>query len=229
MSWLRRAVIKKLREGRMRNLHDRIEVVGRVEVIMHYSELYRNPKLRGEVAAYHDTGRNLVVIEGRRRAVGLILGSTGIGAGLGYNDDDNTAMVVRGMGLGEDQTPEADEDSASIPAGGLHAPSPGNVAWDHYFPLTGASFPSGVPAESGTAVTFTRVFNTNEPDPLAPTAVREFGLYTACPGGGKCPQAPAGTTPIGPSGGPYLVARKTHDTITKDPNFTMTVNWTLEY
>jgi len=225
MKWLERAIIQKLRSQRLGGLRDRIEIVGRVEVVLRYSELYRNSKLCGEVAAHYDLGTNLVVIEGRRIAAGLMLGTVGVAGGLGYNEA--SGYVIRGMGVGTDPTPEADEDSASSPTGGLHAPSPGLVAWDHYYPLTSTSFPTGVPAGSGTEVIFTRVFAPNEPA-ASPVAVREFGLYSAAPAG-VCPNILAGSTPLGPPGGPYLIARKTHDTITKDPNFTMTVNWTLEY
>ena len=225
MNWLEQALIKKLRASRLAGLRDQLKIAGRVEVILRYSDLHHNSKLRGEVYQYHDLGHNLVVIEGRRIAAGLMVGDAGVGAGLGYNE--TKGYVVRGMGLGTDPTPESDTDSAALPVGGLYAPSPGALAWDHYYPLTSTTFLTGAPPGSGTEVVFTRLFDVNEPD-VVPVAVREFGLYSATPAG-VCPNVMAGSVPPGPALGPFLIARKTHATITKDPTFTMTVNWTLEY
>ena len=224
MSWLEQVLIRKLVKQRRHGLADRVNLVGTVSATLRYSELYPNSKLRGEVYRHHDLGHNLVVVEGRRIGAGLLVGQGGVAGSLGYNE--STGYVLRGMALGEDGTPEADGDCAASPAGGLYAPSPGIISWDHYFPLTSITFPSGTPAGSGTKAYFTRIFAANEPSATT-TNVREFGLYTAAPVS-VCPQVPLGSTPVGPAGGPYLFARKTCELITLTPDFTLTLVWAIE-
>lgn len=197
------------------HLRSGLRAKGSVEVIMRYSELYPNSKLRGEVAKYYELGSNLVVLRGRFMSAGLWAGAGDPGTiftdnkGLNEETGPNDGWVVRGMAVGDDGTAEADEDTALKSV-------LGGSSW--YYPIDLITFT----AYPNTDVIFGRTFAPTEP--TATANIREFGLYTGAPG-----PDPVATTPPGPTGGPYLVARKTHGLITKTSHFTMQLLWTIEF
>jgi hypothetical protein len=208
-------------------------IQGHVGVIKRYSEIYPNTKLRGEVYRYYDLGHNLVLNRGRHMSAGLWAGSDGTPPSFpstqGFNElnGPNFGWVVRGMALGEGTTPEADDDDALETP---HVnPNIGVAPGTEYHELDSVTFePWSTPSPS-TSVIFTKTFGINEPLGAGVTAdVYEFGLYTAAPDPGGA-AGPPETNPPGPPGGPFLVARKTHGLITKSPNFTLQVNWTIEF
>jgi hypothetical protein len=194
-----------------------LAVKGNVDIILRYSDLYPNSKLRGEVHRFYRLGHNLVVLRGRWMSAGLWAGGSDAGLftdnrGLNELGGPNNGWVIRGMGVGEGDTPEADADTA------LETPITNPVLGTYYHELSSISYT----AYPNTEVVFGRVFAANEP--TANASIREFGLYTAAPIG-----FPVTTDPPGPVGGPYLIARKTHGLITKTSDFTMEVLWTIEF
>lgn len=191
---------------------------GSVSVVLRYSDLYPNTKLRGEVHDYIELGSNLVVTQGRYMSAGLWAGGSNAGlftANRGLNEatGPNNGWVIRGMAVGEDDTAEADGDTA------LGSPITNPVLGSYYHPIDQIEFT----AHPNTTVIFGRTFAPTEPT-AADALIKEFGLYTAAPAG-----FPVTTDPVGPTGGPFLVARKTHGLITKTADFTMQLLWTIEF
>jgi hypothetical protein len=201
--------------------HEQLAIHGSVSAIQRYSPLYRNPKLRGEVYRYHELGSNLVVQKGRWMAAGLIAGNRHNGIplfvtnhGLDEFGGDNPGWVIRGMGLGVGITAETNADTM------LETPIINPITGTYYHPIHSITF-SSVP---NTSVIFTRMFDIDEPDDPAP--ITEYALFTGVPAGH--PSIPV-TSPPGPAGGPYMFSRKTAAVINKDNNFTLEVNWEIEF
>lgn len=199
---------------------------GSVSVVMRYSDLYPNSKLRGEVHKFIELGSNLVVTQGREMSAALWAGGSNAGlfsANRGYSEATapNSGWVVRGMALGKDDTAEDDGDTALADA--IINPALG-TAGSYYHPIDLITFTPAVPSDR-TKIVFARTFAPTEPT-AADALIKEFGLYTAAPA-----SFPDGvvTDPVGPAGGPFLVARKTHGLITKTADFTMQLLWTIEF
>lgn len=191
---------------------------GTVDLVFRYSPLYPNTKLRGSVCRYVELGSNLVVARGRYMSAGLWAGGSNAGIftdnrGLSEATAPNPGWVVRGMAVGEDDTAEADDDTE------LGTPITNPSSGTHYHAIDLITYT----AYPNTEVVFGRTFAPTEPT-ATDALIQEFGLYTAAPAGFA-----VSTDPAGPSGGPYLVARKTHGLITKTADFTMQVLWTIEF
>jgi len=142
----------------------------------------------------------------------------------GYNElsGPQEGWVVRGISLGSGSTPEADTDeSLETPHINTALGTGGGTDYHEIDAVDFQAYPS-------TKVIFTRTFGVAEPAATS-LDVYEFGLWTAAPDPGILLDKPYATTPPGPSGGPFLVARKTHGLITKSPNFTLQMNWTIEF
>jgi hypothetical protein len=195
---------------------DVFTIQGSLDLVMVYSDLHPNHKLRGTVARYYELGSNLVTLNGRRMSAGLTLGTIGP-AGVGISQ--STGHVIRGMALGSGSNPVLNTDtelqSPILRAGNNH----------HYHEIDGAEWP-GHPS---TEVIYIKTFGPLEPRP-GTLNLREFGLYTAAPDPATLipppdPLVPVETTPPGPSTGFYMVARKVHGLITKTADFSLTLRW----
>lgn len=216
-------VAKKVKWGAPEAFRVKIPFRSSVSVVKRYSDLHPNSKLRGEVYRCYDLGPNIVVEQGRQMFAGLICGCTappvgGFITSMGFNElgGANLGYVIRGMALGDDNTPETDTDTALVSP--INNPAIGH----HYHEIDSIDFSVGA---GDTYAEFRRTFSTTEPQ-AALITIEEYGLYSASPGGGAEPPI---TTPPGPAGGHFMVARKTYGPITKDTNFTLEVRWKIEF
>lgn len=190
-----------------------LQISGRVSILERYSYQHPNVKLRGVPRFQYDLGHNLVLSRGRYIAAGLLLGTSG---DLGLGVDGSDGWVVRGIALGESGQPASLDDTD------LFLPFV-NPNTGHHYHVFSSSFRAPFPE---TYITLTRVFGLDEPLPPGEgISVREFGLYTAAPG-----PSPPETTPTGPVGGPFLLARLVSDeAFIKTNDLAWEIRWTLQF